>query len=113
MNAKKSSRREWDLAGSSCRVWDRGERLIASVVILIVQGVPTLNLLVLILQTLVPVFESLPFGGYTELTATCQRGRVVSKRKVLALNLQSSHTWQTFTNVVVGLADVIIPHGDI
>lgn len=56
-------------------MWDRGERLIASVVILVVQGVPTLNLLVLILQTLVPVFEPLPFGGDTELTATCHRGR--------------------------------------
>lgn len=43
--------------------------------ILIVQGVPTLNLLVLILQALVPVLEPLPFGGDTELTATCQRGR--------------------------------------
>lgn len=72
MNAEKAQEESWELAESSCRVRDGGKRLIASVVILIVQGVPPLNLLVLILQTLVPVFEPLPFGGDAELAATCR-----------------------------------------
>lgn len=75
MNATKVQEESGSLRYAHAVCGARGERLIASVVILIVQGVPTLNLLVLILQTLVPMLEPLPFGGDPELTATCQRGR--------------------------------------
>lgn len=46
-------------------------KLIASDVILDVQGVPALDLLVLVLQTLVPVLEPLPFSSDPQLTPTC------------------------------------------
>lgn len=57
----------------------RGKRLITSIVILIVQGVPALDLLVLVLQTLVPMLQPLPFGSDTQLTPTCQRERQMRK----------------------------------
>lgn len=57
----------------------RGKRLITSIVILIVQGVPALDLLVFVLQTLVPMLQPLPFGGDTQLTPTCRRGRQMRK----------------------------------
>lgn len=55
-----------------------GKWLIASNVILVIQGVPAFNLLVLVLQTLVPVLQSLPFGSDPKLAATCQEGSEVS-----------------------------------
>lgn len=51
-----------------------GKWLIARDVILIQQGVPALYLLVLVLQTLVPVLQSLSFGSDTQLTPTYQKG---------------------------------------
>lgn len=48
--------------------------LITSDVILIVQGVPALDPLVFVLQTLVPVLQPLSFGSDTQLTATCEEG---------------------------------------
>lgn len=54
-----------------------GKWLITSNVIIVIQGVPALNLLVLVLQTLVPVLQPLAFGSYTQLTPTCQEGNDV------------------------------------
>lgn len=49
-----------------------GKWLITSNVILVIQGVPALDLLVLVLQTLVPVLQPLSFGSDTELAPTCR-----------------------------------------
>lgn len=66
--------------GLAHAVWRAGGKwLIASNVILVVQGVPALDLLVLVLQTLIPVLQPLPLGSDTQLTPTCQEGRQVWK----------------------------------
>lgn len=52
-------------------LWRVESKLIAGDVILDVQGVPALDLLVLVLQTLVPVLEPLPFSSDPQLTPTC------------------------------------------
>lgn len=51
-----------------------GKWLITGDVILVIQGVPALDLLVLVLQALVPVLQPLSLGGDTQLTPTCQGG---------------------------------------
>lgn len=46
------------------------QTLIAGDVILIQESVPALDLLVFVLQAFVPVFQTLAFGGDTQLTST-------------------------------------------
>lgn len=61
---KREGGKKW--GGSSHAVCGAGGKwLIASNVVLVVQGVPALNLLVLVLQTLVPVFQPLALGSDT------------------------------------------------
>jgi len=49
--------------------------LIAGNVVLVLEGVPALDLLVLVLQTLIPVFQALPLCRNAELTAAYRKGR--------------------------------------
>lgn len=56
-----------------------GKWLITSDVILVIQGVPALDLLVLVLQALIPVLQPLSLGSDTQLTPTCQEGREVGE----------------------------------
>lgn len=69
---KKEGKREERGGGSSHAVGGAGGKwLIASNVVLVVQGVPALDLLVLVLQTLVPVLQPLALGSDTQLAPTC------------------------------------------
>lgn len=54
-----------------------GQRLplIAGNVVLVLEGVPAFNLLVLVLQTFIPVFQALPLSRDAELTATWKKRR--------------------------------------
>lgn len=54
-----------------------GQRLplIAGDVVLVLQGVPALDLLVLVLQTLVPVFQALALGRDSQLATAWEKGR--------------------------------------
>lgn len=52
-----------------------GRLLITGVVVLIVQGVPALDLLVLVLQALVPVLQALSLRLNAQLAATCHHYR--------------------------------------
>lgn len=49
--------------------------LITGNVVLVLEGVPAFNLLVLVLQTFIPVFQALPLSRDAELTATWKKGR--------------------------------------
>lgn len=89
-------------------------KLIASDVILVVQGVPALDLLVLVLQTLVPVLEPLPFSSDPQLTPTCGGGGGGVRSGSLSEELASAlAVQQSLTDIVVGLPDVVVPHGDV
>lgn len=68
--------------GAGHRAREPGAILIAGHVVLILELVPTLDLLVLVLQTLVPVFQAFSLGRDPQLAAS---------------------------DVIVGLADVIVP----
>lgn len=63
---------------SSCCRW-----LIAGDVVLVQQGVPALDLLVLVLQTLIPVLQPLSFGSDTQLTPTCRGKEVRCEKQVV------------------------------
>lgn len=82
--------------------------LITGNVVLILEGVPALNLLVFVLQTLVPVFQALPLCRNAELTAACRKGRrehselmLIFHCKALASTHRASPVWGTQ------------PHGDL
>ena len=64
----------WQRTGRLGRL---GQRLpsIAGNVVLILEGVPALNLLVLVLQAFIPVFQALPLSRNAELTAAWKKGR--------------------------------------
>lgn len=49
--------------------------LITGNMVLILEGVPAFNLLVLVLQAFIPVFQALPLSRNAELTATWKKGR--------------------------------------
>lgn len=94
-----------------------GEGLIAGDVVLVHQSVPALNLLVLVLQTLIPVLQVLSLGGDTQLTPTCQEGMEVwrcdGQVRITCSLHESSDAAHIFTYVVVGLPNVVIPHRDV
>lgn len=49
--------------------------LITGNVVLVLEGVPAFNLLVLVLQAFIPVFQALPLSRDAELTAAWKKGR--------------------------------------
>lgn len=93
-------------------MWAHAVGLITGNVVLVHQGVPALDPLVLVLQTLVPVLQPLPFGRDAQLAPTCQEGGEAGEDVFLSFPLNCD-TDQRLTYVIVGLADIIIPHWDV
>lgn len=96
-------------------MWAHDLCLITNDVILVQQGVPALDPLVLILQTLIPVLQPLPFGSDAQLTPTCQEGgRCAGENFFLYFKcIKSCDTVQLFTDVIIRLPNIVVPHWDV